>query len=128
MTLLEAIVAFVLLSVVGVVCLDQSRGASQLQVRSAEWTRAVTLAESAMAEATSAPLAFAPPLAATPSVPRVPVQVERRRWQPGVDVVHVSVPLPDGRRFVLERLARVSAPDAPASGASAPRSTASGAR
>ena len=56
MTLLEAVVAFVLLSVVGVVCLDQSRGATQLQVRSAEWTRAVTLAESAMAEATSSPM------------------------------------------------------------------------
>jgi type II secretory pathway pseudopilin PulG len=126
MTLLEAIVAFVLLSVVGVVCLDQSRGASQLQVRSAEWTRAVTLAESAMAEATSAPLAVAPPMAATPSGPRV--QVERRRWQPGVDVVHVSVPLPDGRRYVLERLARAAAPGAPAPTASAPRSTASGVR
>lgn len=109
MTLLEAVVAFVLLSVVGVVCLDQSRGATQLQVRSAEWTRAVTLAESAMAEATSSPMTS--PMAPAPGQP---VQVERRRWQPGVDVVHVSVPLPDGRHYVLERLTR-----APASGTTA---------
>lgn len=121
MTLLEAIVAFVLLSVVGVVCLDQSRGASQLQVRSAEWTRAVTLAESAMAEATSSPLTSAPSMDVASS--GQPVQVERRRWQPGVDVVHVSVPLPDGRRYVLERLTRATAP-----GTTGPGTTASGAR
>ena len=29
MTLLEAVIAFVLLSLVGIVCLDQSRGSSQ---------------------------------------------------------------------------------------------------
>ncbi len=108
MTLLEAVVAFVLLSVVGVVCLDQSRGATQLQVRSAEWTRAVTLAESAMAEATSSPLALSSPTAAGPGQ-SPSVQVERRRWQAGVDLIQVSVPLPDGRRYVLERLTRAPA-------------------
>ncbi len=114
MTLLEAVVAFVLLSVVGVVCLDQSRGATQLQVRSAEWTRAVTLAESAMAEATSSPMAS--PMEAVPG-PQRPVQVERRPWQPGVEVIQVSVPLPDGRRYVLERLTRAPAPRTTAGGA-----------
>jgi hypothetical protein len=106
----------VILSVVGVVCLDQSRGASQLQVRSAEWTRAVTLAESALAEATSSALPNASPIEAASSGQRRAVQIARRRWQPGVDVVQVSVPLPDGRRYVLERLTRASTLDASARG------------
>ena len=51
MTLLEAVIAFVVLSLAGVVCLDQARGASQLQRSSAEWTQAIARGESALAEA-----------------------------------------------------------------------------
>lgn len=98
MTLLEAVIAFVLLSVVGVVCLDQSRGASQLQVRSAEWTRAIALAESALAQsALSATGAEAAPLDAR-------IRVVRRPWRSGVDVIEVSVPLQHGGVYTLERL------------------------
>jgi Tfp pilus assembly protein PilV len=103
MTLLEAVIAFVLLSVVGVVCLDQSRGASQLQARSAEWTRAVEQAESALAEATSRALPMAN--AAGRDAGRDAVRVDRRTWRPGVDVVSVTVPLAHGGEYVLERLA-----------------------
>ena len=99
MTLLEAVIAFVLLSVVGVVCLDQSRGASQLQARSAEWTRAVEQAESALAEATSRALPMAN------AAGRDAVRIDRRTWRPGVDVVSVTVPLAQGGEYVLERLA-----------------------
>ena len=53
MTLLEAVIAFVLLALVGVVCLDQSRGASQLQRSSAEWERAIAVADAALATATA---------------------------------------------------------------------------
>ncbi len=109
MTLLEAVIAFVLLSVVGIACLDQSRGAAQLQVASVEWDRAVLRGESAMASAVAG---------VTPSWPEtardatrdatddaaLPVQVTRRAWGRGVDAIEVTVPLHDGGRYVLSRL------------------------
>jgi len=98
MTLLEAVIAFVLLSVVGVVCLDQSRGASQLQAQSAEWTRAVALAESVLAEA-----AVSATDAATAGLDSR-IRVVRRPWRAGVDVIEVSVPLDRGGDFTLQRL------------------------
>lgn len=119
MTLLEAVVAFVLLSVVGVVCLDQSRGASQLQAQSAEWTVAVAQAEAALALAERQEPSFD-----MPGVTLVPladgraadgrvadgresgaIRLERRRWQAGIDVLSVTVPLSGGRSYRLERLA-----------------------
>ena len=102
MTLLEAVIAFVILSVVGVVCLDQARGASQLQRSSAEWTRAIARGESALAEAiaTSAPPGDATAFAGDPDV-----RVQRRAWQPGLDLIEVSVPVGNGRSYVLARLA-----------------------
>ncbi len=106
MTLLEAVIAFVILSVVGVVCLDQARGASRLQQSSAEWTRAVARGESALAEAvaTSAlPRERSPGGALAPSADPA-VRVERRPWQPGVDRIAVSVPLANGRSYELARL------------------------
>jgi|JI10StandDraft_1071094.scaffolds.fasta_scaffold378167_3 hypothetical protein len=103
MTLLEAIIAFVLLSVVGIACLDQSRGASQLQLSSAEWDRAVARGESALAAAVTGP---APDDATADTA----VRVARRVWRDRVDVIEVSVPLSDGRWFSLTRL--VSRPDA----------------
>lgn len=96
MTLLEAVVAFAVLAVVGVVCLDQSRGATQLQVSSAEWDRAVARGESAMA----ATLAGAP----LTSTDAREIRVTRRPWRDGIDAVEVSVSLPSGGSFVLSRL------------------------
>jgi type II secretory pathway pseudopilin PulG len=117
MTLLEAIIAFVLLSVVGVVCLDQTRGATQLQVRSAEWTDAVARAESALAAATASAL---PEIARTngegddarDGVANVrndrPPNVSRTPWRSGLDRIVVRVPLTSGGTFVLERLVPVA--------------------
>ena len=116
MTLLEAIIAFVLLSVVGVVCLDQTRGATQLQVRSAEWTDAVARAESALAEATGSAL---PAMATGNDEGNVAVvgaedrsadqpNVSRTPWRGGLDRIVVRVPLASGGAFVLERLVPVA--------------------
>ncbi len=112
MTLLEAVVAFVLLSVVGVVCLDQSRGASQLQAQSAEWTVAVAQAEAALALAERQEPSFdMPGVTLVPladgreSGAAIAIRLERRRWQSGIDVLSVTVPLSGGRSYRLERLA-----------------------
>ena len=102
MTLLEAVIAFVVLSLAGVVCLDQARGASQLQRSSAEWTQAIARGESALAEALAR---STPPGEAVPSLDDPAIQVQRRQWRPGLDIVEVSVPLADGGSYVLSRLA-----------------------
>ena len=100
MTLLEAIVAFVILSVVGVACLDQSRGAAQLQVTSAEWTRAVARGESALTES----IAGMPLHADEVSARTTRVRVERRRWRAGLDRIDVTVLLANGATYELSRL------------------------
>ena len=102
MTLLEAVIAFVVLSLAGVVCLDQARGASQLQRSSAEWTQAIARGESALAEAVAR---STPSSEAVPSLEGPAIQVQRRQWRLGLDLVEVSVPLADGRTYVLSRLA-----------------------
>ena len=102
MTLLEAVIAFVVLSLAGIVCLDQARGASQLQRSSAEWTQAIARGESALAEASarSTPAGEAAPSADDPNI-----HVHRRRGQPGLDLIEVSVSLEGGRTYTLSRLA-----------------------
>lgn len=100
MTLLEAVVSFVLLSLVGVVCLDQARGAAQLQASSAEWAQAVALGESALATAVSgAPVALS---GVTPTQPVV--LMERRTWRVGLDLVTVTVSLSHGGTYRISRL------------------------
>jgi hypothetical protein len=102
MTLLEAVIAFVVLSLAGVVCLDQARGASQLQRSSAEWTEAIARGESALAEAVAR---STPPGQPVPSLGDPAIRVQRLSWGPGLDLVEVSVPLANGREYVLSRLA-----------------------
>lgn len=106
MTLLEAVIAFVVLSLAGVVCLDQARGASQLQRSSAEWTQAIARGESALAEAVAS---STPPGQSVPSSEDPAIQVQRRVWRPGLDLIEVSVPLANGRTYVLTRLAPTTA-------------------
>ena len=108
MTLLEAVIAFVLLSLVGIVCLDQSRGASQLQRSSAEWNRAIAQGDAAMAAAVSG----APDVAVdgtssgatAASAGAARADVARQPWRHGLDEVRVTVPMAQGRSYVISRL------------------------
>jgi hypothetical protein len=105
MTLLEAVIAFVLLSVVGVVCLDQSRGASRLQYSSAEWSRAVNVGESAMAQAVAGVAAVGTEASAGGIRSDVDaVSVARLPYRNGLEIIEVRVPLQNGPAFVLTRL------------------------
>lgn len=109
MTLLEAIVAFVVLALVGIACLDLSRGATALQRSSAEWTEAVKVGESALAAAAANAPANSPANGlASGSMSRTSLtgmpQVTRRLWRGDVDVVEVTVPLSNGRLFQMQRL------------------------
>ena len=109
MTLLEAVVAFVLLAVVGVTCLDLSRRATELERRSVEWTQAVAEGEALLTE-TIAGDGSSVQLTAGGSADRsgyqLPASVSRSPWLGGggVDVVTVVVKLSGGQSFQLSRM------------------------
>ena len=99
MTLLEAVLATVLLALVAVACLDGTGQAARLQARSVEAAGTVARAEAAL-EAARLDL---PPSPAT--------QVTRRAYgdpasgaTPSLDLVTVEVTDPEGRRLQLSRL------------------------
>lgn len=106
MTLLESVIAFVVLALVGVVCLEQISEAAHLQQRTVAWSQAIPTADAALAAA----LVSAPPLAdasARPSTadPSASTAVTRRRpWRPGLDVVEVTVPVATGGSLTVSHL------------------------
>ena len=106
MTLLESIVAFIVLALVGIACLDLSRGAVELQRSSEEWTRAVSIGESSLAAATASANvddAFGPASGRNSANTMTP-RILRRVWRDGVDVIEVAVPLPSGGEYKVSRL------------------------
>ena len=133
MTLLESIVAFIVLALVGLACLDLSRGALALERSSAEWTVSVARAESAVAEA-QVGAALPPDMMrsstasgdATRGDGTLPIRVSRSNARDNLDIIEVVVPMPNGNQFSLHRLVRRRDPAArvaaalaqPASGAS----------
>jgi len=103
MTLLESVIAFVLLAVVGVACLELTRGAVRLETSSVEWARAVATSESALdAAAAGAPLDE--PAFRAAAVSRRPWGIADER----IDVIDVAVILPGGAVFRASRLVRVA--------------------
>lgn len=97
MTLLESIIASVLLAVTAVVCLDATRGAARLQQRTGAWTNAVSQAESALALAS----------ADAPADDRTAARVTRRPWgdeATRLDLIEVEVPVAGGGSYRMARL------------------------
>lgn len=106
MTLLETVVAFVLLSVVGIACLDLSRGATGLETRSVEWSQAVAIGDAVLTAAASG--ATDDDLL-TSGTSRRDVRVQRMPWRDGadgIDVLEVQVMLPTGASYLATRLVR----------------------
>ena len=105
MTLLETVVAFVLLSVVGIACLDLSRGATSLETRSVEWSNAVAVGDAVMTAA-AAGVNDDELLA---NAGRQDVRLRRMPWRDGadgIDVLDVQVTLPTGASYHASRLVR----------------------
>ncbi len=101
MTLLESIIASVLLAVTAIVCLDATRGAAQLQRRSEAYTVALSQAESELA------LVSAGDAAPDESITRESVHVTRRPWPESperIDVLEVDVQVEGGGHVRLVRL------------------------
>ena len=96
MTLMEAVVALVILSLVAIGCLELSQGASQLELSATQWNRAVMLAESRMSQYTSGSPTDGP---ISPDV-----QLSRVPWHDGLDVVTVSVLVGPRKHYELRRV------------------------
>lgn len=92
MTLLESIIASLLLAVTAVVCLDATRGAAALQQKSMAWTRAMAEAESELATVSSGGLVSGT------------TRVSRRPWRDGLELIEVDVPMAGGASVQLTRL------------------------
>ena len=110
MTLMEAVVALVILALVAVGCLELTQGASNLEYSATQWNAAVSAAESRMAQVTSnASASNETSLRANTTVAadvarNADTRVTREPWRSGLDLISVSVPVANGKRFVLRRL------------------------
>ena len=111
-TLLEVLVALVVLSLVALGYFQLFHGSHALVASSREWSDAIAYAEDAM-ERTKLGNTQPASLEALPGGFRR--QVTSRPWRPGLIRLTVSVLLPGGGRFDLERLTRVQTPG-PAAG------------
>ncbi len=109
LTLLEVMVALVMLSLVAVGYLGVFQGSHRIVARSSAWSDAIGYAADGM-EQTKLELSEArdQPVALLPDGFRR--EVTSKPWQPGLALITVTVALPDGGRFELRRLARVRTP------------------
>ena len=105
LTLLEVLVALVILSLVGLAYLDLFHQSHRIATNSRQWTAAVGYAEDAMERVK---LQGAP---AQPAVDDLPGGFKRQTsahlWKPGLAVVEVTVALPGGGKFDLDRLVQL---------------------
>ena len=101
MTLLEALVALVILGLTATGFLEGFRAGGRTARAAADWSAAVAAAEVTLEGA----LLDAPP---PDSLARWQPRVARQPWDgaPRVDVVTATVTLPDGGEFTLRRLVR----------------------
>ena len=107
LTLLEVLVALVILGLVALGYLQLFHGSHRLVASSREWSDAVAYAQDAVERTKLDSLSLR--RAAAESLPGgFRRQITSRPWQPGLMLVTVTVFLPGGGRFDLDRLARVA--------------------
>ena len=118
LTLLEVMVALVVLSLVALGYLQLFQGSHRLVTAAREWSQAVAYAEDASERAKLGGPSFleTPAESLAGGFRR---EITRRPWQPGLTLVTVTVFLPGGGRFALDWLTRDQA--VPRPGATAPQ-------
>jgi prepilin-type N-terminal cleavage/methylation domain-containing protein len=98
LTLLEVLVALIILSMVVAAYLELFHGSQLLLGRSRAWTQAIAYAADGMEQAK---LGETNPVALPGGYRR---RVSAAAWGPGLDMITVTVTLPSGARFDLRRL------------------------
>jgi len=107
LTLLEVMVALVVLSLVALAYLQLFQGSHRLVGAAQEWSQAVEYAEDAIERAKlGGPSVLETPAESLPGGFRR--EVTSRPWQPGLTRVTVTVFLPGSGRFELDWLTRES--------------------
>src|SRR2546422_8010015 len=105
LTLLEVMLALVVLSLVALGYLQLFQGSHRLVTAAREWSRAVAYAEDASERARlSGPSFLGTPAESLPGGFRR--EITSRPWQPGLRLVTVTVFLPGSGRFDLDWLAQ----------------------
>jgi Tfp pilus assembly protein PilV len=102
-TLFEALVALVILGLTSVGFLGAFHASSNASRKAAEWTQAVSHAEAAMEQTK---LGADVPMATIDAAYKAAVAVQPWSNNATLDVVTVTVALPQGGSFVLHRLVR----------------------
>jgi len=108
LTLLEVLVAIVVLGLVGLSYLELFHQSHRMVGDSREWSRAVGYAEEAMEGIKLSGVDGQPAAEDLPGGFRR--EISSRLWRPGLRAVEVTVLLPGGGRFDLERLLQVEPP------------------
>jgi prepilin-type N-terminal cleavage/methylation domain-containing protein len=98
LTLLEVLVALIILSMVVAAYLELFHGSHLLLARSRAWSQAIAYAADGMEQAK---LGEVNPVALPGGYRR---RVTAAAWGPGLDMITVTVTLPNGARFDLRRL------------------------
>ena len=106
--LLEVLVALIVLALVGLADLELFHQSHRLTGDAHEWSDAVAYAADAIEQAKLGGLALDRPAVALPGGFRR--QLTRHLWRDGLDLVTVTVDLPDGGHFELSRLVKPRAP------------------
>ena len=106
MTLLEALVALVILGLASLGFLGAFQSASRATQDAALWVQAVGYAETAIEQTKLGAGAQAVPPEALPQGFAQAIDVQPWDGARDIDLVSVTVRLPDGGAFVLHRLAR----------------------
>ena len=107
LTLLETMVALVILGVVVVSYLEVFGGALRVAHDARTWSQAVAYAEDGMEELKLAPAGAAAALSAPERLAGgFERRVETRKWADGLVHVTILLTLPGGSRYALEQLVR----------------------
>jgi prepilin-type N-terminal cleavage/methylation domain-containing protein len=105
LTLLEVMVALVILSLVGLAYLELFHQSHRIAADSRQWATAVGYAEDAMERVK---LQGAPAQVVVEDLPDgFKRQTSAQLWKPGLSVVEVTVGIPGGRKFDLHRLVQL---------------------
>jgi prepilin-type N-terminal cleavage/methylation domain-containing protein len=105
LTLLEVLVALVILSLVGLAYLDLFHQSHRITADSRQWSAAVGYAEDAMERVKLQGVPVQPTADDLPG--GFKRQISARLWKPGLAVVEVTVALPGGGKFDLDRLVQL---------------------
>lgn len=106
MTMLEALVALVILGASAAGFMGVFQNGSRSMQSASEWNRATAVAEAALEESVREQIAGTDPVRSPEDVTGIQTRIVAQPWSDRVEDVIVRVTLPDGRSMTVHRLVR----------------------